>query len=147
MSVRIILNMKFRAKMIDVGCLNHFTRVANTISKLMKTCILRLQTTYILHCLVRWPVEESACGVSSQANLFQYQPEGVAPDANEICLEVTPENLSRALITSQNAKCTKIKLTKKHCVCLTLAAELLTLSSVSRDVTHDIPVDVIPRRL
>ncbi|XP_035611316.1 checkpoint protein HUS1 isoform X1 [Oncorhynchus keta] len=83
-----------------------------------------------------------------KANFFdEYQLEGVAPDANEICLEVTPENLSRALRTSQNAKCVKIKLTKKHCPCLTLVAELPTLSSVSRVVTHDIPVDVIPRRL
>ncbi|XP_010884138.1 checkpoint protein HUS1 isoform X2 [Esox lucius] len=115
--------MKFRAKIIDVGCLNHFTR------------------------------KIASGGVSmwcelSQANFFdEYQLEGVAPEANEICLEVTPENLSRALRTAQNAKCVKIKLTKKHCPCLTFAAELPTLSSVSRVVTHDIPVDVIPRRL
>ncbi|XP_031439684.1 checkpoint protein HUS1 isoform X2 [Clupea harengus] len=81
-------------------------------------------------------------------NFFdEYQIEGVSPDANEICLEVAPENLSRALKTAQNAKSVKIKLTKKHCPCLTLAAELPSLSSVSRVVTHDIPVDVIPRRL
>lgn len=117
----------------------------------------------------------------------------MSPDANEICLEVAPENISRALKTAQNAKSVKIKLTKKHCPCLTLAADLVSLSflfheilnmaylsieisvirwhftpskcahcclvfifscrkkpslsSVSRVVTHDIPVDVIPRRL
>ncbi|XP_062377107.1 checkpoint protein HUS1 isoform X2 [Sardina pilchardus] len=83
-----------------------------------------------------------------QVNFFdEYQIEGVAPDANEICLELAPENISRALKTAQNAKSVKIKLTKKHCPCLTLAAELPSLSSVSRIVTHDIPVDVIPRRM
>ncbi|KAK1885570.1 Checkpoint protein HUS1 [Dissostichus eleginoides] len=73
--------------------------------------------------------------------------EGVSPEDNEICLEVTPENLSRALKTVQNAKAVRVKLTKKHCPCLTIAAELPTLSSVSRVVTHDVPVEVIPRRL
>nr|XP_019968859.1 PREDICTED: checkpoint protein HUS1 isoform X2 [Paralichthys olivaceus] len=84
----------------------------------------------------------------SQANFFdEYQMEGVSPEDNEICLEVTPENLSRALKTVQNAKSVKVKLTKKHCPCLTIAAELPTLSSISRVVTHDVPVNVIPRRL
>lgn len=114
-----------------------------------------------------------------QVNFFdEFQLEGVSADANEIFLEVAPENLSRALKTAQNAKSVKIKLTKKNCPCLTLAAELVrgkqtstpaentveqtlfilcvcvcvhvcqpSLSSVSRVVTHDIPVDVIPRRL
>ncbi|XP_027026052.1 checkpoint protein HUS1 isoform X3 [Tachysurus fulvidraco] len=86
--------------------------------------------------------------IISHVNFFdEYQLEGVSEDANEICLEINPENLFRALKTAQNAKSVKIKLTKKHCPCLTLAAELPSLSSISRIVTHDIPVDVIPRRL
>ncbi|XP_035508165.1 checkpoint protein HUS1 isoform X2 [Morone saxatilis] len=84
----------------------------------------------------------------SQANFFdEYQMEGVSSEDNEICLEVTPENLSRALKTVQSAKSVKLKLTKKHCPCLTIAAELPTMSSINRVVTHDVPVDVIPRRL
>lgn len=54
--------------------------------------------------------------------------EGVSSEDNEICLEVTPENLSRALKTVQNAKAVKVKLTKKHCPCLTIAAELVRAS-------------------
>ncbi|XP_029142709.1 checkpoint protein HUS1 isoform X3 [Protobothrops mucrosquamatus] len=34
--------MRFRSKIIDVGCLNHFSRVISTIAKLAKTCTLRL---------------------------------------------------------------------------------------------------------
>ncbi|KAK9396626.1 checkpoint protein HUS1 [Crotalus adamanteus] len=34
--------MRFRSKIIDVGCLNHFSRVISTIAKLTKTCTLRL---------------------------------------------------------------------------------------------------------
>lgn len=142
--------MKFRAKIIDVGCLNHFTRVVNTISKLTKTCVLRL-TPDKLYFVLSGKVANGGVGMwceLSQANFFdEYQLEGVSAEANEICLEVAPENLSRALRTAQAARAVKIKLTKKHCPCLTLAAELPTLSSVSRVVTHDIPVDVIPRRL
>uniref|UniRef100_A0A3Q0R859 Checkpoint protein n=1 Tax=Amphilophus citrinellus TaxID=61819 RepID=A0A3Q0R859_AMPCI len=103
-------------------------------------CILYF-VTWLLHTFVRKKM-------SSDVNFFdEYQMEGVSSEDNEICLEVTPENLSRALKTVQNAKVVKVKLTKKHCPCLTIAAELPTLSSVSRVVTHDVPVDVIPRRL
>ncbi|XP_073188844.1 checkpoint protein HUS1 isoform X4 [Lepidochelys kempii] len=84
----------------------------------------------------------------SQGNFFdEFQMEGVAAEHNEIYLELTPENLSRALKTAQNAKTVKIKLTNKHCPCLTVAVELPSLSTSSRIVTHDIPVGVIPRRL
>ncbi|KAK5877700.1 hypothetical protein CesoFtcFv8_025181 [Champsocephalus esox] len=142
--------MKFRGKIIDVACLNHFTRVITTISKLTKMCVLRL-TPLNLFFVLSGKVANG--GVSmwcelSQENFFdEFQMEGVSPEDNEICLEVTPENLSRALKTVQNARAVKLKLTSKHCPCLTIAAELPTLSSASRLVTHDVPVEVIPRRL
>ncbi|TKS87325.1 Checkpoint protein HUS1 [Collichthys lucidus] len=125
--------MKFRGKIVDVACLNHVTRVISTISKLTKTCVLRLTADNLFFVLSG---KVANGGVSmwcelSQANVFdEYQMEGVSSEDNEICLEVTPENLSRALKTVQNAKAVKP-----------------TLSSISRVVTHDVPVDVIPRRL
>ncbi|CAL8399224.1 unnamed protein product [Arctogadus glacialis] len=142
--------MKFRSKIIDIGCLNHFTRVVTTISKLTKTCVLRL-TPDNLYFVLSGKVGNGGVGLwceLSQAKFFdEFQLEGVSAEANEICLELAPDNLSRALKTAQNAKTVKIKLTKKHCPCLTIAAELPTMSSTSRVVTHDIPVDVIPKRL
>ncbi|XP_051538548.1 checkpoint protein HUS1-like [Myxocyprinus asiaticus] len=142
--------MKFRAKIVDLGCLNHFTRVVNTVSKLSKMCVLRLTCDHLDFVLSG---KVATGGVSMWCELLQvnffdgYQLEGLSADANEIFLEVAPDNLFRALKTAQNAKSVKIKLTKKNCPCLTLAAELPSLSSISRVVTHDIPVDVIPRRL
>uniref|UniRef100_A0A3Q4BUI4 Checkpoint protein n=1 Tax=Mola mola TaxID=94237 RepID=A0A3Q4BUI4_MOLML len=142
--------MKFRGKLVDVACVNHFTRVITTISKLTKTCVLRL-TPDNLFFVLSGKVANGGVGMwceLPQANFFdEYQMEGVSSEDNEICLEVTPENLSRALKTIQCAKAVKVKLTRKHCPCLTIAAELPTLSSTSRVVTHDVPVDVIPRRL
>lgn len=80
---------------------------------------------------------------SLQANFFdEYQMEGVSPEDNEICLEVTPENLSRALKTVQNAKSVKVKLTKKHCPCLTVAAELVSLTQGT--VFHAVSTHVVP---
>ncbi|XP_056132831.1 checkpoint protein HUS1-like [Lampris incognitus] len=142
--------MKFRAKIVDIGCLNHFSRVVNTISKLTKTCVLRL-TSHHLFFILSGKVANG--GVSmwcelAQAKFFdEYQLVGLSAEANEVCLEVTPENLSRALKTAQTARAVKVKLTKKHCPCLTIVAELPTMSSISRIVTHNIPVDIIPRRL
>ncbi|XP_031813114.1 checkpoint protein HUS1 isoform X2 [Sarcophilus harrisii] len=142
--------MRFRAKIVDLGCLNHFTRVSSTISKLAKTCTLRL-SPHKLYFILSDKVANG--GVSmwcelAQGNFFdEFQMEGVSADYNEIYLELMPENLSRALKTAQNAKTVKIKLTNKHCPCLTVAVELPSLSSSSRIVTHDIPVGVIPRKL
>ncbi|KAK7882989.1 hypothetical protein WMY93_029163 [Mugilogobius chulae] len=126
--------MKFRGKIIDVACLNHFTRVITTISKLTKTCVLRLTPDNLFFILSE---KVANGGVSmwcelAQANFFdEFQMEGVSEDDNEICLEVAPENLARALKTVQNAKALKVKLTKKHCPCLTFAADLPTLSRAS----------------
>ncbi|XP_077347912.1 checkpoint protein HUS1 [Lithobates pipiens] len=142
--------MRFRCKIVDVSCLNHFTRVVNTIAKLTKSCTLRL-TPDNLYFILTDKVANG--GVSMwcelcQANFFdEYQMEGVSQEQNEIYLELIPENVSRALKTAQNAKAVKIKLTNKHCPCLTVAVELPSLSLNSRIVTHDIPVSVIPRRL
>lgn len=142
--------MRFRSKIVDVSCLNHFTRVVNTIAKLTKSCTLRL-TICKLYFILTDKVANG--GVSmwcelSQGNFFdEFQMEGVSAEHNDIYLELTPENLARALKTAQNAKAVKIKLTNKHCPCLTVAVELPSLSSSSRIVTHDIPVGVIPRRL
>nr|XP_015210156.1 PREDICTED: checkpoint protein HUS1 [Lepisosteus oculatus] len=119
--------MKFRSKIVDVVCLQHFTRVVSTISKLTKTCTLRLTTSNLYFILCD---KVANGGVSmwcelSQGNFFdEFQLEGVSPDANEIYLKLAPENLSRALKTANNAKSLKIKLTKKHCPCITLAVEL-----------------------
>ncbi|XP_072859967.2 checkpoint protein HUS1 isoform X3 [Pogona vitticeps] len=122
--------MRFRAKIVDIGCLNQFTRVINTVAKLAKTCILRL-TVDKLYFILSDKVANG--GVSmwcelKQENFFdEFQMEGVAAENNEIYLEVTPENLSRALKTAQNAKAVKIKLTNKQCPCLTVAVELVSI--------------------
>ncbi|XP_063778710.1 checkpoint protein HUS1 isoform X2 [Pseudophryne corroboree] len=122
--------MRFRSKIVDVSCLNHFTRVINTITKLTKSCTFRL-TADNLYFILTDKVANG--GVSmwcelSQANFFdEYQMEGVSVDQNEIYLELMPENISRALKTAQNARAVKIKLTNKHCPCLTLAVELVSI--------------------
>ncbi|XP_075349799.1 checkpoint protein HUS1 isoform X2 [Mycteria americana] len=122
--------MRFRAKIVDLACLNHFSRVTNTIAKLAKTCTLRL-TVSKLYFILSDKVANG--GVSmwcelSQGNFFdEFQIEGVAAEHNEIYLELVPENLSRALKTAQSAKAVKIKLTNKHCPCLRVAVELVSV--------------------
>ncbi|KAM4815120.1 LOW QUALITY PROTEIN: checkpoint protein HUS1-like [Thomomys bottae] len=141
--------MKFRAKIVDEACLNHFTRVTNMIAKLAKICTLRIRPAKLNFILsdkiasggVRMWCEE-------QENFFsEFQMEGVSADNNEIYLELTSENLSRALRTVQNARTLKIKLTNKYFPCLTVSVELQSVSSSSRIITHDIPINVIPRKL
>ncbi|KAM6373818.1 checkpoint protein HUS1 isoform 3-T3 [Alca torda] len=122
--------MRFRAKIVDLACLNHFSRVINTIAKLAKTCTLCL-TDSKLYFILSDKVANG--GVSMwcelcQGNFFdEFQMEGVAAEHNEIYLELVPENLSRALKTAQSAKAVKIKLTNKHCPCLRVAVELVSI--------------------
>ncbi|XP_025708891.1 checkpoint protein HUS1 [Callorhinus ursinus] len=124
--------------------------VSATIAKLAKTCTLRISPQKL-----NFIVSDKAAsgGVSmwcelEQENFFsEFQMEGVSAENNAIYLELLSENLSRALKTAQNARALKIKLTNKHFPCLTVSIELLSVSSSSRIVTHDIPVKVIPRKL
>lgn len=53
--------------------------------------------------------------------------EGVSAENNAIYLELTSENLSRALKTAQNARALKIKLTNKQFPCLTVSVELVSI--------------------
>lgn len=153
--------------------------VIGTISKLTKSCILRLTPQHLFFVLsgkvtnggVSMWCELSQVGSRSsdrsidrsidisilelrlalgslpallllpQANVFdEYQMEGFSSEDNEICLEVVPENLSRALKTAQNAKAVKVKLTRKHCPCLTITAELVSVetSEGRRSITGDV---------
>ena len=62
----------------------------------------------------------------SQDHFFsEYNMDGVSAEANEIYLELIPDNLLKSLKTAQSAKSLKIKLTKKHVPCLTLEVELV----------------------
>ena len=71
------------------------------------------------------------CPLQIQGHFFdEYAMEGVSPEANEIYLELSPENLLKALKTAQNAKWIKIKLTKKHAPCLTVEVDLVRLTYV-----------------
>ncbi|XP_016044295.1 checkpoint protein HUS1 isoform X2 [Erinaceus europaeus] len=142
--------MKFRAKIVDTACLNHFTRVSNMIAKLAKTCSLRIspdKLNFILSDKVASGGVSMWCELEQENFFSEFQMEGVSAENNEIYLELTSENLSRALKTAQNARTLKIKLTNKHFPCLTVSIELLSASNSSRIVTHDIPIKVIPRKL
>ncbi|XP_012502355.1 PREDICTED: checkpoint protein HUS1 [Propithecus coquereli] len=142
--------MKFRAKIVDGACLNHFTRVSNMIAKLAKTCTLRIspdKLNFILSDKLANGGVSMWCELEQENFFSEFQMEGVSRENNEIYLELTSENLARALKTAQNARALKIKLTNKHFPCLTVSVDLLSVSSSSRIVTHDIPIKVIPRKL
>ncbi|KAB0364445.1 hypothetical protein FD754_008601 [Muntiacus muntjak] len=130
------------AKIMDTACLNHFTPC--------QTCTLRIsrdKLNFVLSDRVASGGVSMWCELEQENFFSEFQMEGVSAENSEIYLELTPENLSRALKTAQNARALKIKLTNKHFPCLTICIELLSMSSSSRVVTHDIPVKVIPRKL
>jgi HUS1 checkpoint protein len=83
----------------------------------------------------------------TQSNIFdEYRIEG-KDERNEIYLELSIEQLSRALRTGLNAQVVKIKLTKRQGACLTVEIVQPTLTGANRTVTHEVPVSVVPERL
>ncbi|KAJ7384136.1 DNA damage checkpoint control protein [Desmophyllum pertusum] len=140
--------MRFRAKIVDINCIQHFTRVLGTISRMAKMCALRMTPTKLYFILAD---NAAVGGVSiwcelTQSNFFdEYRIEG-KDETNNIYLELAPDNLARAMKSAGNAQAVKIKLTKKHTPCLTFEITLPSLTSHTRSVVHDVPVGVIPQR-
>ncbi|KAM5303704.1 checkpoint protein HUS1 [Glossophaga mutica] len=142
--------MKFRAKIVDPACLNHFTRVSCMVAKLARACTLRIcprKLNFILADTAAGGGVSMWCELPQENFFSEFQMEGVSEENNEIYVELTSENLFRALKTAQNARSLKVKLTNKHFPCLTVSVELPSASHSSRMVTHDIPIKVIPRKL
>ena len=70
------------------------------------------------------------CPLLFQDHFFnEFAMDGLSAENDEIFLEIIPDNLLRSLKTAQNAKSVKIKLTKKHCPCLTFQVELVSLTN------------------
>ncbi|XP_071941689.1 checkpoint protein HUS1-like [Antedon mediterranea] len=140
--------MKFRAKVVDVACIDRFIRVLTTIAKMTHLCVLRITEDKMFFILNDNVCKGNIwCEVTASNFFDEFNMEGVSSDANEIYLEVTPDDLVRAAKTAQFAKSLKIKLTKKLSPCLTFFVELCSVSGHSRNVNHDVPVNVIPKRL
>ncbi|XP_037693141.1 checkpoint protein HUS1 isoform X2 [Choloepus didactylus] len=138
--------MKFRAKIVDGACLNHFTRVSNMISKLAKTCTLRIspdKLNFILSDRVANGGVSMWCELEQENYFSEFQMEGVSAENNEIYLELTSENLSRALKTAQNARTLKIKLTNKHFPCLTVSVELIIEANLNGELNLKIETELV----
>ncbi|XP_022087084.1 checkpoint protein HUS1-like [Acanthaster planci] len=140
--------MRFRAKVVDIGCIEQFTRVVSTVSKMTPLCILRL-TVNKMYFILNDKVAKGGiwCELTASNFFDEYRMEGLSEEANEIYLEITPEDVVRAMKTAQTAKSVKVKLTKKFSPCLTFDIELPSRTGHSRNVVHDVPVNVIPKSL
>nr|CAG4635255.1 EOG090X0TJE [Alona affinis] len=146
--------MKFRGKMIDGNCIKSFMSILSCMSKLGKSCILRITSTH-LYFIVRESQTISSspliwCTLEEKHYFSEFGMDGLSPADNEIYLEFPAENVTKtlsALKVSSTAKSVKIKLTKKlSSPCLTFEIDLPSGSNHSRLVVHDIPVSVVARR-
>ncbi|KAJ0171782.1 hypothetical protein K1T71_012545 [Dendrolimus kikuchii] len=146
------VGMKFRAVMMDSGPMREFSNIVTTISKLSKESVLRIadDKLYFIVCdessgptpLVLW------CEIPQRIFFAEYQMVGLDNEHKDIYLGMNSGNLAKLLGTLKTAKSLKMKLTKKQCPCLTLEIESASSTSQqTRNVTHDIPVIVIPRKV
>ncbi|XP_068624128.1 checkpoint protein HUS1 [Battus philenor] len=144
--------MKFRALMADAGPMREFSNIVTTISKLSKECVLRLSCDNIYFIVsddtggpappILW------CEIPQNMFFIEYQLIGVDDQHKDIFLTFSSANLARPLLTLKSAKSLKMKLTKKQCPCITLEIEMpSSTSQETRQVTHDIPVTVVPRKV
>uniref|UniRef100_A0A2C9L6C6 Checkpoint protein n=2 Tax=Biomphalaria glabrata TaxID=6526 RepID=A0A2C9L6C6_BIOGL len=141
--------MKFRGKIVDIVCIQQFTNIVGTISKLVKTCIMRITEDKVFFILSERIGDGGAqmwCELDQSHFFDEYAMDGVSAEANEIYLEVMPDLMLKALKTAHSAKWIKLKLTKKNTPCLTMEIDLPTGGPHQRQVVHDIPVNVVPRK-
>lgn len=112
-------------------------------------CVLRISEENMFFILNDKVVHGGIWCQMNPSNFFEeYRMEGLSEESNEIYLEVTPDEIVQALKTGTHAaKSLKIKLTKKNSPCLTFEIELPSHSGRIQTFIHDVPVNVIPKRL
>ncbi|XP_023016232.1 hus1-like checkpoint clamp component [Leptinotarsa decemlineata] len=143
--------MKFRALIVDPAAMRDFMNITLSLSKFSKDCVMRITTRRVY-----FIISEEDCGprrplvwCELPVNFYfkEFNVVGVNTEYNEIYLEFSTALLARSLsILKQTAKSLKIKLTNKETPCLTIEMELMAGEIISRQVVHDIPVEVISRR-
>ena len=150
--------MKFGAKIVDNLNITYFTQLIATVSKLCgkttnKTCILKLTSEKIYFLFTDSLTISPGSGKTTfwmcieTAKLFDlYICEGKSKDENFIILELEPDNLYKALKSSQNIRIVRLKLCKRQTPCLSIELDLPSISTLkthSRIITHDISVHVV----
>nr|CAG4647633.1 EOG090X0TJE [Megafenestra aurita]SVE92833.1 EOG090X0TJE [Megafenestra aurita] len=141
--------------MVDGNCIKQFMSILSCMTKLGKSCILRITTSH-MYFIVRESQTISSspliwCTLEEGHFFSEFGMEGLNAADNEIYLEFVAENFIKtlsALKVSSTAKSVKIKLTKKlSSPCLTFEIDLPSGSNHTRLVVHDIPVNLVPKRL
>ncbi|KAJ8970390.1 hypothetical protein NQ317_018369 [Molorchus minor] len=143
--------MKFRAVITEAPAMRDFMNISLSLSKFSKDCVLRITARKLYFIISE---EESGprrplvwCELPVNFYFKEYNVVGVNEQYNEIYLEFSTVLLARSLsILKQNVKSFKIKLTNKESPCLTVEIELMAGEIISRQVVHDIPVEVISRK-
>ncbi|XP_054726163.1 checkpoint protein HUS1 [Anastrepha obliqua] len=143
--------MKFRAMMQDPEYMREFLYIIQTLSKLAKTCILKISMDKVYFVAN----EESGSTaplvwveIDPKLYFSEYTMQGVDDDQDShIVLNVPTLHLGTALSLLRNNPCyCKLKLTNLQFPCLTVDVDATTKSSdKSRRATHHVPVDVVPR--
>ncbi|KAL1459923.1 hypothetical protein WDU94_011869 [Cyamophila willieti] len=146
--------MRFRAKIVDSSCIKQFLNIVTVVSKLSKSCILRITGD----CLVFIVPDENTIprrtvlwAVLEQNGFFEhYDMVGVnAADANnEIFLEFNISLLASILSNVKVARSIKMKLTHKTFPALTVEIELPSQNYAENQMcVHEIPITVLPLQI
>lgn len=143
--------MKFRAVIRDQQACREFHDIITTLSKISnnKEAAMIIKTQQI-QLIVSENAAHSIPSIWAEVDKDAFFPEyimnGVDEEhKNQIVLTFNPIKMANALSQLKGAvKYCKIKLTNKDFPCLTVQLELP--STTGRQITHDVPVAVIPTR-
>ncbi|RDD45634.1 Checkpoint protein HUS1 [Trichoplax sp. H2] len=140
--------MRFKAKLLDINCMQQLTRVGASMSRMTKNCVLCLAPKKIVF-VSNERISEGGtriwCEIQQETLFDDYRIEG-KDNSNRIFLELITDNFARALKSIQfGVVSVKIRLTKKYTPCLTI--EIVTAyGNSNRIITHDVPVVIVPQR-
>ncbi|XP_048205752.1 checkpoint protein HUS1B [Perognathus longimembris pacificus] len=140
--------MRFRAKTTSKDLIELFIQVSVTVGRLAKVCVLRVSEDKLCFSPPGpLTTSEAQMWCEVRRGVFcQFHMQGVSEELREIYLELKADLLSRAARSAVKATSLKLQLTNKHCPCLTLSVEVVSVSGSIRKAVHDIPVRVLPTR-
>lgn len=143
--------MKFRAVIRDQQSCRDFHDIITTLSKISnnKEAAIIIKSNQI-QLIVSENAAHSIPSIWAEVDKDSFFPEYImsgidAENSNQIVLTFNPIKMANALTLLKGVvKYCKIKLTNKEFPCLTVQLEVP--STTGRQITHDVPVTVIPTR-
>eukprot|EP00123_Amoebidium_parasiticum_P000063 comp101594_c0_seq1/m.48740 comp101594_c0_seq1/g.48740 ORF comp101594_c0_seq1/g.48740 comp101594_c0_seq1/m.48740 type:complete len:283 (-) comp101594_c0_seq1:191-1039(-) len=143
--------MRMKGKILTESAVHQFTRVVHTVSRINKEGVLRWAPTKLYFVLTARDIADGDVKVWSEMNtnlVFDSFLIESKHENNEILMEISLDNLLRALKSAQSASQVTVRMTKKNGMpFLTLDISVMGAHNNQRTIVQDVPIVVLRHEL